>query len=280
MESMKIKLRKISHLDVVPRSFKENKSLRAQNRAKKRDVLAMSLVGSPDYMAPEVLQHFGGGYDFRVDYWSLGTILFEFLVGYPPFQGANSDEVWNNVLNWNKILARPDEEVRLSDAAWNMVTGWVCQAAMKCGFSFAKTELTCSPLFSLINFKSVRLASVREVQEMEWMREMRFENLGNPSGPKPPFIPQLDHALDTKHFDDFSDPSQMAIYAEVQEKRAETEMQAEKLGKPGKEDEEKMGIRRGFIGFTFRARDGEALVRASGVRKQVSAKDLFADTYM
>lgn len=72
----------------------------------------------------------------------------------------------------------------------------------------------------------------------------------------------------------------MAIYAEVQEKRAETEMQAQRLGQRGKEDEERMGIRRGFIGFTFKASDAAQLAKAAGVRKQTSARDLFGDTYM
>jgi serine/threonine protein kinase len=41
--------------------------------------MAYSMVGSPDYMAPEILE--GGGYDQRVDFWSLGCIIFEFLAG-------------------------------------------------------------------------------------------------------------------------------------------------------------------------------------------------------
>lgn len=45
--------------------------------------LAYSTVGTPDYIAPEVFAQ--NGYTHTVDYWSLGVILFEMIVGYPPF---------------------------------------------------------------------------------------------------------------------------------------------------------------------------------------------------
>jgi serine/threonine kinase 38 len=50
---------------------------------KRNRKLAYSTVGTPDYIAPEV---FGKqGYTETADWWSLGAILFEMLVGYPPF---------------------------------------------------------------------------------------------------------------------------------------------------------------------------------------------------
>ncbi|KAK1396212.1 hypothetical protein POM88_006075 [Heracleum sosnowskyi] len=44
---------------------------------------AYSTVGTPDYIAPEVLLK--KGYSLECDWWSLGAIMFEMLVGYPPF---------------------------------------------------------------------------------------------------------------------------------------------------------------------------------------------------
>ena len=85
------------------------------------------MVGSPDYMAPEVLH--GTPYDHTVDYWSLGCMLFETLVGYPPFAGQTPDDTWLNLRHWKKVLVRPvfergsgDEEFNLQDPAWGFIT--------------------------------------------------------------------------------------------------------------------------------------------------------------
>lgn len=42
-----------------------------------------TIIGTPNYMAPEILS--GKGYNYSVDLWSMGIVLFEFLSGYLPF---------------------------------------------------------------------------------------------------------------------------------------------------------------------------------------------------
>ncbi|KAG5233857.1 serine/threonine protein kinase [Salix suchowensis] len=53
-----------------------------QERRKKR-----SAVGTPDYLAPEIL--LGTGHGTTADWWSVGVILFELIVGIPPFNAEH-----------------------------------------------------------------------------------------------------------------------------------------------------------------------------------------------
>lgn len=80
-------------------------------------------MGSPDYMAVELLR--GKGYDFDCDWWSLGCILFEMLVGFPPFCADTPHDVFSNVMNYKSTLENPDcgnGELYISTPAWNLIT--------------------------------------------------------------------------------------------------------------------------------------------------------------
>ena len=61
--------------------------------------LASTLCGSPLYMAPEILK--GEKYDAKSDLWSVGTIIYEMLVGRAPFRAQNHLELLKKIeLGW------------------------------------------------------------------------------------------------------------------------------------------------------------------------------------
>lgn len=50
-----------------------------------------TFLGTPEYMAPEVLE--GKEYDYAVDWWSLGAVCYDLLTGNPPFCGNNYQKI-------------------------------------------------------------------------------------------------------------------------------------------------------------------------------------------
>ncbi len=85
---------------------------RFQN-AKVRREMAYSTVGTPDYIAPEVLaaQNGSSGYSYTcaVDWWSLGVIMYECLVGYTPFYAEDPVTTCRKILRWRQCLEIPSE---------------------------------------------------------------------------------------------------------------------------------------------------------------------------
>ena len=54
--------------------------------------LANSFCGTAEYLAPEML--IGSGHDFTVDWWALGILIYEMLVGIPPFFHRNKHRMY------------------------------------------------------------------------------------------------------------------------------------------------------------------------------------------
>ncbi len=61
--------------------------------------------GTPSYVAPEIIE--GRGYDFKVDCWSLGVILYVMLCGFPPFFDEDNETLFKLIKNGHYEFPSP-----------------------------------------------------------------------------------------------------------------------------------------------------------------------------
>jgi protein-serine/threonine kinase len=133
--------------------------------------LAFSTVGTPDYIAPEVFKN--RGYGKECDWWSLGAIMFEMLMGYPPFCSESHTETYQKIIHWKEFLSFPPD-IYVSPTAENLIRRLLCDAESRLG-RFGADEIKAHPFFTGIDWESIHSAAA-------------------------PFIPKLRSIADTSHF--------------------------------------------------------------------------------
>ncbi|KAL4925516.1 uncharacterized protein BDV17DRAFT_272085 [Aspergillus undulatus] len=83
--------------------------LAAMIMSEKDEKRRKTLCGTPNYIAPEVLDRSKGGHTQKVDIWSLGVICFAMLTGYPPFQSKTQEEIYKKVRNLTYVWPKDGE---------------------------------------------------------------------------------------------------------------------------------------------------------------------------
>lgn len=68
-----------------------------EHTAQTEEITKRSAVGTPDYLAPEIL--LGTQHGYAADWWSVGVILFELITGTPPFNAECPQSIFANILN-------------------------------------------------------------------------------------------------------------------------------------------------------------------------------------
>lgn len=126
----------------------------AGTRTHKDRELAFSTVGTPDYIAPEVLAQ--QGYGPECDWWSLGVIMFECLVGYTPFYSDDPISTCRKIMRWRTSLVFPTEVERaLSPACLSFIRSIICDAENRLGKEEGEMDLRAHPWFAGIRWDTL-----------------------------------------------------------------------------------------------------------------------------
>ena len=131
--------------------LKEDKIEKSSTKYIRSRKLAYSTVGTPDYIAPEVFGR--GGYDETVDWWSMGVLFFEMVVGYPPFYSDDPKSTCQKILNWKKTFKVPRDS-NLSREAADLIYRMVTDRENRLGVNGA-AEIKAHPFFAGVDWQNI-----------------------------------------------------------------------------------------------------------------------------
>ncbi|XP_076876083.1 myotonin-protein kinase isoform X2 [Brachyhypopomus gauderio] len=152
-------------------------------------------VGTPDYLAPEILRAVegAGGYGSECDWWALGVCAYEMLLGTTPFYAESLSETYAKIIHFQDYFEFPPGDVEISEEARALILGLLCDRSERLGSS-GSADFRALPFF----------------RGLDWGALHRLPA---------PYLPEVSNATDTSNFDVLDDSlSEMETLSDVMDR--------------------------------------------------------------
>ncbi|XP_011689727.1 PREDICTED: cGMP-dependent protein kinase, isozyme 1-like isoform X2 [Wasmannia auropunctata] len=134
-----------------------------------------TFAGTPEYVAPEIILN--KGHDRAVDYWALGILTHELLVGKPPFRGSDHMTTYNNILKGIEMVGIPSV---VNKNANNLIKKLLrLNASERLGY---------------------QRNGIQDIRDHKWFSGFNWQALQRLALPAP-IVPTVRHQLDTRNFE-------------------------------------------------------------------------------
>ncbi|OAD60830.1 cGMP-dependent protein kinase, isozyme 1 [Eufriesea mexicana] len=134
-----------------------------------------TFAGTPEYVAPEIILN--KGHDRAVDYWALGILIHELLIGKPPFRGSDHMSIYNKILKGIEVVGIPNS---ISKNANSLIRKLVrLSASERLGY---------------------QRNGIQDIRNHKWFHGFNWTALQKLSLPAP-IVPTVQSIIDTRNFE-------------------------------------------------------------------------------